>query len=267
MVLKRTRLSDDLPMAEWQRIRGLQLDGDLGSTESGIGTSQASLDDEMPMSEWRNQREQQVQGAGAPVRLAQLNARPTQFAPMSERQWEVEAAQSAHSAGRRSGRPAQTISAEQWALGRVGEGEYGKWSDNAPDARGALNNRLPPSLRGYTESKCNQFVWDALTAAGVQPGRLDDGRIPLAKDWGDPKSKIGGYAPVTGPPQPGDVISYGHHVGIYSPLPDGRPGTISAASPFSGDAGWNGGVVHNDWGFRREQNTRTVWRPSALGRK
>jgi len=66
-------------------------------------------------------------------------------------------------------------------------------------------------------------------------------------------------------PQPGDVISNGSHVGIYSPLPDGSPGTVSAAFPFSSwAAGVDGNVVNNDWGFRQGQQV-TIRRSQSLG--
>jgi hypothetical protein len=144
----------------------------------------------------------------------------------------------------------------------VGKPGYKEYGSHAADARGAINNILPPDARGLWDPKCNQFVWDALTAGGVQPKRMGDGRIPLAGDWGDPKGQIGGYSVVTDAPQPGDVVSDGHHVGIYLPLPDGRPGTISAASPWSLHGGILGEVVHNDWGFRPKQHP-VIWRPTA----
>jgi hypothetical protein len=71
---------------------------------------------------------------------------------------------------------------------------------------------------------------------------------------------------VSGAPQPGDVVSDGDHVGLYAPLPGGRPGTISAASAFSHDGAPFGRVVHNDWGFRpKQEKPVTVWRPTPRG--
>lgn len=145
-----------------------------------------------------------------------------------------------------------------WAQSHVGKGGYGL-PDTARDARGIFQNILLPGLRGIRDPKCNQFVYDALTAGGAPPGRLDGGRIPVAKDWGDSRSVIAGYRPTTDAAQPGDVVSNGHHVGIYAPLADGGPGTISAATPDSPDAAYLGSVVHNDWGFRPGQSV-TVWR-------
>ncbi|MBX3483182.1 hypothetical protein [Phenylobacterium sp.] len=159
--------------------------------------------------------------------------------------------------------PRSTNPVARWAEGRVGRGGYG-WIDPAPEARGRLTDQLPRSGRGIGEFKCNQFVWDALGAGGSPAGRMTGGGIPVAKDWGNPSSKIPGYMAVNDPPQPGDVISNGHHVGIYSPLPNGRPGTVSAASPRSRNGGQDGGVVHNDWGFQGTEGPVTVWR-STMG--
>jgi hypothetical protein len=74
-----------------------------------------------------------------------------------------------------------------------------------------------------------------------------NGRVPIAMEWADPSFVIDGYEVVRKSDvfsiKPGDVISDGSHVGIYSPLLSGAPGTISA-SAISQE------VVHNDWGFR-----------------
>lgn len=159
--------------------------------------------------------------------------------------------------------PAASPQRSAGAQAHVGGNGYHLY-DTAQDARGRIASAGAAfGIRGVLDPKCNQFVWDALTAVGQQPGRLNAGRIPRAEDWGDPRSKIAGYKPVQGPLQPGDVISNGHHVGLYAPLAGGRPGTISAATPFH-NAGIAGGVVHNDWGFRGDQGAITAWR--YLGR-
>jgi hypothetical protein len=44
--------------------------------------------------------------------------------------------------------------------------------------------------------------------------------------------------------QVGDVMTNGHHVGIYVPGPHGEDMTVSAAASRKDDA-----VVHNRWGF------------------
>jgi RHS repeat-associated protein len=144
-----------------------------------------------------------------------------------------------------------------WARRHVGAPGYGYWDPNN-EARG----RARQFTGGRPSEKCNKFVWDATQNGGEPAGRMPDGRIPSASEWGDPNSKISGYAPL--PPgatlEPGDVVGNGSHVGIYSPLPDGSPGTVSAAMPGVAGTGFNGGVVNNDWGFRPGQNI-VVWRP------
>jgi hypothetical protein len=126
-----------------------------------------------------------------------------------------------------------------------------KWVDQVlwgpPETPRSNHNRLPRDWRGFRDPKCNQFVWDALHAGGAPAGRVEGGRIPIAKDWGDPSSKVPGYSPVGGQPLPGDVVANGRHVGIFSPLPDGRPGTVSAATPDSRSGLPFGRVAHNDW--------------------
>ncbi len=113
-----------------------------------------------------------------------------------------------------------------------------------------------PYTCGAPSLKCNKFVWDATTNGGAPAGRMPGGRIPSAGEWGNPNSGIPGYSPLRPGerPQLGDIVSDGHHVGIYSPLESGAPGTTSAASFFKGN-----GPVHNDWGFRDGQ-TVTIWR-------
>lgn len=121
-----------------------------------------------------------------------------------------------------------------------------------------MNNLLLPSLRGYSSPKCNAFVWDALVAGGDPAGRMPDGRIPSAAEWADPSTKISGYyvVPSDFSLQIGDVVALQGHVGLYKPLTDGSPGTISAAS--SGTPPY-GEIRHNDFGFR-EGNAPTIRR-------
>jgi hypothetical protein len=282
MFSKQTLLSDALPMSVWQRLRGLQLGGGRDLAQEADALPSQPLNDEMPISDWQQRREQQVQRnadwnrdpvdgpsqddlvrrvTDRPGRMVQLAAqsKASSFTPRSERQWEVEAAQAANPDRRE--RPSSGNLVEQWAASEVGRGGYNMFTDNAPDARGRINDRLVPDLKGRIAFKCNKFVFDALTAAGVAPGRMAGGRIPLAGDWGNPASTIDGFARIDGPPMPGDVVSDGHHVGIYAPLSNGQPGTISAVPPLAAGTGILGGVVHNDWGFRPGQKPPTVWRP------
>lgn len=238
--------SADMPHDDWQHLRMLQLlgaQGAGGASQNQPGDSAAGrMADAAGAEALANQTAVDLIGRGlaAAERFAQR-----QFVGSN-------------------GEPANSANPSvRWAQGMVGSRHYTRISP-AEDARGRLENHLPPVMRGIIDPKCNQFVYDALSAAGEPPGRQDGVRIPIASDWGDPRSKIGGYAPVTGPPQPGDVVSNGEHVGIYAPLADGSPGTISAASPhwpvlFHGSGGAMGGVVHNDWGFRPGQKV-TIWR-------
>ncbi len=142
-------------------------------------------------------------------------------------------------------------SARDWAFSKVGQGGYGYFDPNS-EARGWLRQKT----NGIPSEKCNKFVWDALNASGDPAGRMSDGRIPSASEWGNPNVNIPGYdvVPQGQPLQAGDIVSNGSHVGIYSPLSDGSPGTVSAAFPMSSwAAGIDGNVVNNDWGFRQGQ--------------
>ncbi|WP_428240549.1 RHS repeat-associated core domain-containing protein [Gynuella sp.] len=127
--------------------------------------------------------------------------------------------------------------------------------DPHSEARGRLRGSNGTGGRGAL--KCNFFVWDALNAGGNPPGRMPDGRVPSADEWADPNINIPGYTIVSGfmLPQPGDVVASGGHVGVYVPLDDGSPGTISAAPLFYGS-----GLVHNDWGFRPGSPNPTIRR-------
>lgn len=257
---------DALSNDDWQRLRRRQIAGQPTPFHPNLPPPR----DDMPMGQWAAARQQQ---AAERLSSGARYVRQVSFPPTSERQWEVEAANSARfplitppPRPRQAEEPSSDNPVEEWATTQIKNGKYG-YFDNSPEARGDWRNLLPPGIRGIGTPKCNQFVWDALTAGGVQPGRVDGGRIPITKDWGDPRSKIPGYAPVVGPPRPGDVVSDGGHVGIYSPLKDGRPGTISAASPDTPGAADDGGVVHNDWGFRKGQKPVTVWRPTTAAQK
>jgi hypothetical protein len=111
--------------------------------------------------------------------------------------------------------------------------------------RGTIRGGL---LGGRGGNKCNAFVWDVLVAGGDPPGRMPGGRIPVTKDYGDPRIVIPGFhvIPPNSVPKLGDIVSDGHHVGIYVPLPNGKDGTISASTTANE-------VVHNAWGFRQGQ--------------
>lgn len=101
---------------------------------------------------------------------------------------------------------------------------------------------------GYT---CNLFVYDTLQRGGDAPPPIS-GRPPFAGDWAG--GAVPGYTEVKyGPPQLGDVVAadfsgpnFTGHVGVFVPLPDGSPGTISVRDV-------DNQIVHNDWGFRPGQ--------------
>lgn len=116
---------------------------------------------------------------------------------------------------------------------------------------------------GFGSPKCNLFVYDALEFNGVGTG-LYGGAPSLAKVWANPNDKISNYRVLGANEklQPGDVISNGEHVGIYTPRtnPDGSVSdlTTSAASADLDPATHpgvprGGGPVTNDWGFRRHE--------------
>jgi len=103
---------------------------------------------------------------------------------------------------------------------------------------------------------------DYRNAGGHPPGRDPTGVIPTAGAWDNPNSIIPGYQPLdpAASPLPGDVVADtdadgNTHVGIYQPFPNGKPGTVSAATKPQQ-------VVHNDWGFRPKQSP-TIWRCSC----
>jgi len=144
-----------------------------------------------------------------------------------------------------------------WASFEVGHPGYG-FFDISTETRG----RAAWLTQGTASFKCNKFVWDALQAGGDPAGRMPDGRIPSASEWGNPNSVIPGYVPLPNgtPLLPGDIVGNGEHVAIYAPAADGSPLTISAAAPFTGGTDINGGVVHNDWGFRPGDTITAQWR-------
>ena len=117
-----------------------------------------------------------------------------------------------------------------WARSQIGSKEYaksarlGKWGEGA--------------------WKCNAFVIRAFNYNVIpevigqksNPLTLWTTKVPYrARDFYN--GKVPGFVQVKHP-QPGDVCSDGHHVGIVS-----RPGKTISASKDS--------VVENDWGFRK----------------
>ncbi|OQW89618.1 MAG: hypothetical protein BWK78_07615 [Thiotrichaceae bacterium IS1] len=112
-------------------------------------------------------------------------------------------------------------------------------------------------------NKCNKFVYDILTEAGV-PVPTIRGRFnhcpPTASDWASPMVEIQGWEIVIGLPQPEDVVAVQHeysdatgHVGIVS----GEKTTISQSSETHK-------VVENDWGFRGDEGIVVFRRCTCL---
>jgi RHS repeat-associated protein len=139
--------------------------------------------------------------------------------------------------------------AGMWADIQVGSTNY-QWWDPHPE----IGGRSGKYFGGRFSPKCTAFVYDALSFAGCAPGRNANGVIPLSSAWDNPNSNISGYSviPADSSPQIGDIVADDGHVGIFYPLPDGNPGTISAASSPQR-------VIHNNWGFR-PGNSPTIWR-------
>jgi len=141
-----------------------------------------------------------------------------------------------------------------WASGMVGSENY-ELFDAHPEVVGVWNQKMERFGWGFS-NKCNAFLYDALSAGGDAPGRID-GRIPVAAEWFDKNQAIKNYPYLptwtTKNLKIGDIISNGSHVGIYKPLPDGSPGTISAST-------LSGKVEHNNWGFRGDEGDITVRR-------
>jgi hypothetical protein len=134
--------------------------------------------------------------------------------------------------------------AADWAKSQTGNRDY-QVIDKSDKIGGNLRPLLPWGLGGVSAPKCNIFVGDAFAKAGIQIDNpvANGAAYPGTKEWADGKVQIPGFR-VLGPrekPQAGDVMTNGHHVGIYVPGPKGDNMTVSAAIPFKGNA-----VVHND---------------------
>lgn len=130
--------------------------------------------------------------------------------------------------------------AVKWARKKIGSKSY---------AKERSNRELPSGT-----NKCNQFVIHAFNLPQSTLGINDKGpivngekssygfgmkRYPSAAEIYSGCLGIDGFESVT-TPQPGDIASNGHHVGIVS----GNETTISASA--------SGEVVENDWGFRKD---------------
>lgn len=117
---------------------------------------------------------------------------------------------------------------------------------------------------GRWTPKCNLFVGDALRAGG-DPVKSVNGerRDPVAEEWGDRNSKIEGYRPLRPgeKPMPGDIMSDGEHVAVYTEDENGNPSSIGAPSLRPDIEGPNGDrITDGDWGFRKGQKNIVYWR-------
>jgi len=134
--------------------------------------------------------------------------------------------------------------AAQWAQSQVGSLGY-SWLAPNSEVQGSFRGNI---TGGIFAPKCNILVFDGLAAGGVPAGRVN-GHVPTTADWMN--GAVSGYRPVQASDAlRGDVVVLGKHMGLFAPLPDGRPGTISASTRIPQDGLINPPVVHNDWGFR-----------------
>ena len=115
-----------------------------------------------------------------------------------------------------------------------------KWAkDKIGDMSYSQSGNLPGPF-GPGDPKCNKFASDAYNKGNkteLIPDGILGGSPPLAKDWFTGKVPSGFVK--TESPQPGDIITDGHHVGIVSDIPKN---TVSGATAI--------GVVENNWGYR-----------------
>lgn len=147
--------------------------------------------------------------------------------------------------------------AADWAKSQVGNTDYQYWDTS--DKTGGDRSVLPWGLGGFLTPKCNVFVGDAFAKAGIQINNPRDNgaAYPGTEEWASGKAQVPGFR-LVGPKerlQPGDVMTDGHHVGIYAPGLNGEDMTVSAAFLGRGNA-----VVHNRWGFRGDEGAMTVRR-------
>ncbi|MEI2433420.1 RHS repeat-associated core domain-containing protein [Lysobacter yananisis] len=103
---------------------------------------------------------------------------------------------------------------------------------------------------GAETNKCNLFVDTIYEESGYALPNLGGSLFsvmmlrypPGAQTLSDASYDLLGWPKVSGPAQPGDLVAYEGHVGIYA----GDGTTISAST--------DKGKVENSWGFRKGQN-------------
>lgn len=148
--------------------------------------------------------------------------------------------------------------AANWAKSQVGNTDY-QVIDRSDKIGGRLRPWLPGGMGGVLAPKCNIFVGDAFAGAGIHIAnpQANGAAYPGTEEWASDKAQVSGFRVLGAKErlQPGDIMTNGHHVGIYVPGPKGEDMTVSAAIPGRGDA-----VVHNRWGFRGDEGPMTVRR-------
>ncbi|HKQ43851.1 MAG TPA: hypothetical protein VJS47_00500 [Rhizomicrobium sp.] len=148
--------------------------------------------------------------------------------------------------------------AADWAKSQVGNTDY-QVVDRSDKIGGDWRPLLPWGLGAVAAPKCNIFVGDAFAKGGIGIDNpvANGATYPGTKEWANAEVKIPGFRVLDRNEklQAGDVMTDGHHVGIYVPGPKGEDMTVSAAIPGRGDA-----VVHNRWGFRGDEGPMTTRR-------
>ena len=172
------------------------------------------------------------------------------------------------------------------AVGLKDSTNYQLWDRNI-NVGGRLRGNVVSE--GFLAPKCNIFVGDMFQGGRVDVRDPNNRKVYLTTStWGNRKANIPGFQ-VLGPKDKlkrGDVISNGHHVGIYAPGANGEPLTVSAATSFPrieqtydpNGSFWANAfaaqghsarllppsgpnkVVHNDWGFRGDEGDLVRWR-------
>ena len=142
------------------------------------------------------------------------------------------------------------------AAGKLAEAAKDKVGSHAYDR----NDGTAGGEKWRGQPKCNLFVHDRLEEVGlfvpmVPKPWVGGRRPPVAREWGDPEKKIGGY-PVVKEPKPGDIVSDGRHVGIVTEAPDENGQGGSTASATEAD-----GVTDGPFGLR-EGDSPTFRRPT-----
>ncbi len=94
----------------------------------------------------------------------------------------------------------------------------------------------------YTDTSYESAGYNLPNVGGSWISELLERYPPGAQSLSDSNYVVSGWPVVQGPAQPGDLVAQGGHVGIAT----SSSTTISAAPK---------GVVENDWGFRKGQNS------------